>query len=149
MNNPILIIHAYDPHKLEKYLGDHTRRDIVERALAKNSSYALRYALEVLNGPFPLGEPAIFKDSQLAVSYVIHVLKHPLESLEVDLVNRAYQEDADTLRNYLSNIRDIRQAESLPTEAHEIERSRTDPMTVPEYLIPMKNYLRIFIGKLS
>ncbi len=48
-----------------------------ERVIASSFIYSYRYARDILEGPFPLGERAISKDDAFSYEYAKYVLKGP------------------------------------------------------------------------
>ena len=58
-----------------------------EPAIAKNSYYSFSYAFDILNGPFPLGEPAIAKSAYYSLVYATHVLNGPFPLGEKAIAN--------------------------------------------------------------
>jgi hypothetical protein len=61
-----------------------------ERALARSPEYAFHYALDVLGGPFPAGEPAIAREAQYAYKYARYVLKEPWPAGEPAIAGDPY-----------------------------------------------------------
>ena len=58
-----------------KYRNNHEELKKRQGAIAKSREYSLKYALKY--GPFPAGEPAIATDTNSAYEYAIDVLKGP------------------------------------------------------------------------
>lgn len=48
--------------------------------VSKSPHHALRYALEMVHGPWPMGEPAIARDMACMAIYRVHVLGQELRS---------------------------------------------------------------------
>jgi hypothetical protein len=62
------------PQEAYERLKNGDKDPILVKAVAKSSAYAYGYARDVLNGPFPLGEPAIAKDPMYAFRYAKDIL---------------------------------------------------------------------------
>jgi lambda repressor-like predicted transcriptional regulator len=54
----------------------------LEAVIAQNSGWAYRYAKDVLEGPFPKGEPMISQEPEWAYAYARDVLKGPWPEAE-------------------------------------------------------------------
>lgn len=79
------------PEKLDHYSKKHTVVPSLawgvgantgvwhEEALSKNGFLAYRYARDILNGPFKMGEPAIAKDPHNSFNYAQNILNGPFK----------------------------------------------------------------------
>ncbi len=59
------------------------RDERLESVIAQDTERAYAYALNVLKGPFPEGEPAIARHLHLAYRYARHVIKRPFPEAEL------------------------------------------------------------------
>lgn len=98
----------------EKFLLNHLNGDLIylytmsiakrwpegEEIIAEDPYNAYRYALNVIKGPFPLGEKAIAETSQFTFSYVKHVLRNK----PFPLGEKQLAKDADQAYWYASKI---------------------------------------------
>ena len=62
-----------------EYVSKHGKDEELEPIFAKTAEYSFLYALDILEGPFNLGEPAIAKDIEYSYLYVGEVLNGPFK----------------------------------------------------------------------
>ena len=91
-----------DPKKLKTYdthistkeayrrLKNGETDEYLVRAISKSADFSYIYALNVLNGPFPMGEPAIAKDARYSSLYATDVLKKPFPLGEPEIATDAW-----------------------------------------------------------
>ena len=58
-----------------EYVSKHGKDEDLEPIIAKSAKYSYLYAINILEGPFKLGEPAIAKDPYYSKKYTNDVLK--------------------------------------------------------------------------
>ena len=79
---PNVFVHTHEkeiaktnPKWAYEYVSKHGKDEDLEPTIAKDAYYSYYYALNVLNGPFPLCEPAIAKKTEESYYYAKHILK--------------------------------------------------------------------------
>jgi hypothetical protein len=164
---------TYDTHIGPKEAYDRLKKgekdEYLVRAVAKDPQYALGYAYYVLNGRFPLGEPAIAKDPQEAYRYALNILKKPFPLGEPAIAKNAttsygYAKNVlkgrfklgepaiyqDTEKMYSGVYRYfIRNAKKKTTEALDLKNLVTDPKKLKTYdthISPSEAYSKLQVG---
>ena len=79
---PDLINHSHEieiaktkPKWAYEYVSKHGKDEDLEPTIAKDAYYSYQYAIDILEGPFNLGEPAIAKNTEESYYYAKHILK--------------------------------------------------------------------------
>jgi len=118
-----------------------------EPAIAKSSKYACYYARYVLEKPFPLGEPAIAKDAEDAYWYADDILEGPFPLGEPAIYQDRYfksQYERDILRD-----RPWTGLKKKTTEALDLKNLVDDPTKLKTYdthISPKEAYDRLLKG---
>ena len=82
-------IAKYNPKWANEYVSEHGIDEELEPAIAKDAYYSYHYALDILEGPFNLGEPAIAKDIEYSYLYADEVLGGPFNLGEPAIAKNA------------------------------------------------------------
>jgi len=158
-----------DPKEAYEKLKKGSKDEIYIRAVSKSTQYAFAYAYYVLNGRFPLGEPAIAKDPQYAYWYALNILKKPFPLGEPAIAKNAttsygYAKDVlkgrfklgepaiyqDAEKMYSGVYRYfIRNAKKKTTEALDLKNLVSDPTKLKTYdthISPKEAYERLLKG---
>jgi hypothetical protein len=72
------------------YVSKHGKDKELESIIAKDAYYSYQYAIDILEGPFNLGEPAIAKNPYYSFNYAKHILKGEFPLGEPAIAKDAY-----------------------------------------------------------
>jgi hypothetical protein len=73
-----------------EYVSKHGKDEDLESIIAKDAYYSYQYAIDILEGPFNLGEPAIAKNPYYSFNYAKHILKGEFPLGEPEIAKDAY-----------------------------------------------------------
>ena len=82
-----------------EYVSKHGKDEDLEPTIAKDAYYSYQYAIDILEGPFKLGEPEIAKNTHYSYEYAYFVLNGRFE-----LGEKAIAKNAEYSKDYTKNI---------------------------------------------